>query len=298
MKNISLLLLFIGSLGIAQVKGNKKIETKSFPFENVETIKIDLHADITIDMAQEESLSITTDGNLLEFIDTEIVDGTIHFSQLKWIESSKGITIKIGAPNLKRVVHDAHDTTKIINVSNNELRVNANIGNVIIEGKTDELRLGVANGKIDASKIEAKSVYVNLWNWGTITVNPVDYLWADVSNDGKLYYTNLPKENKIKTKSGGMAASLEDKNNPSKKSIKWISFKIRNNSGKRNQFAVKGPKADGGYFGYGFPMSANTKRKEKWSVGTKIYKVNKLGLKKLLVTITAEDEGKVVNLFD
>jgi hypothetical protein len=40
-----------------------------------------------------------------------------------------------------------------------------------------------------------------------------------------------------------------------------------------------------------------TKRHENWTIGTKIYKVNRLGLKKLLVEIKAEDEGVVVDLF-
>ena len=38
-------------------------------------------------------------------------------------------------------------------------------------------------------------------------------------------------------------------------------------------------------------------RKENWSVGTKVYKVNKLGLRKLLVKIKPEDAGKTVKLF-
>jgi len=299
MKLLQLLLCFIGMTSIAQIKGNKTIQTKSFPFENVETIKIDLHADITIDMSQEASLNITTDSNLFKFIDTEIVDGTIHFSQLKWIESSSGIKMTIGAPMLKRLVQDAHRTTRIVNLSNDFLSVNANIGRVIIEGRTKELRLGAANGKIEALNTTAKEVYVNLWNWGTIIVNATDYLWADVSNDGKLFYKQLPEKNKIKTKSGGIVANVNEKTAIIKlKDVKWISFKIKNNSKNRNHFIVKGPKSDGTKFGYGFPMMPYAKRKEKWSVGTKIYKQTKFGFRDLLVTIKAEDEGQVINLFN
>ncbi|WP_296321364.1 DUF2807 domain-containing protein [Winogradskyella sp.] len=297
MKKLQLLLMFVSIAGIAQVKGNKTIETRSFPFENVETIKIDLYANITIDNSATERLEITADSNLFQHIDTEIVDGTIHFSQLKWIQPSQDIIIKIGAPNLKRVVHDTHDTTVITNVNNDELRVNANIGKVIIDGETKALRLGTEIGQIDATAIKANKVFVNLWDSGTIKVNPILYLWADVSNDGKLIYTQLPKDNKIKTKSGGIAVSKSNYK-MKKDDIRWISFKIKNNSSNRNHFIVKGPKADGSYFGYGFPMMPNAKRKEKWSVGTKIYKQTTLGFKKLLVVITAEDEGKLVNLFE
>ena len=243
------------------------------------------------------SLEITAESNLFEYIDTEIVDGTIHFSQLKWIQPNSEIVIKIGAPNLRRVVHDTHDTTRIINVENEVLKVNANIGKAFIDGQTQELRLGTEIGFIDASQIQANEVYVNLWDSGTMKVNPVDYLWADVSNDGKLLYKELPERNKIKTRSGGMVVASSDYT-MQKEDIKWISFKIKNNSLNRNHFIVKGPKEDGSYFGYGFPMMPNAKRKERWSVGTKIYKQTTLGFKKLLVVISPEDEGKTIDLFE
>jgi len=296
MKQLLLLLLLVTLTSTAQIKGNTQIETRTLPFKNVETIKIDLYAKISIDNSIEEGLEITTESNLFEFIDTEVVDGTIHFSQLKWIAPTQDIIIKIGAPNLKRVVHDTHDTIEIINLKNN-LRVNANIGKVIIEGSTKELRLGTEIGQIDASKVEADKVFVNIWDSGTIRINPISYLWADISNEGKLIYDQLPNDNKIKTRTGGIVVSKSNYK-MHKDDIKWISFKIKNNSNNRNHFIVKGPKEDGSHFGYGFPMMPNTKRKENWSVGTKVYKKTALGLKKLLVVITAEDEGKIVNLFD
>ncbi|NRA93786.1 MAG: DUF2807 domain-containing protein [Psychroserpens sp.] len=297
MKQLTILLCLLSLSIHAQIKGNSDVQTRTFPFENVDTIKIDLYADITIDNSLNESLEITAESNLFEYIDTEIVDGTIHFSQLKWIQPTTKIIIKIGAPNLQRVVHDTHDTTKIINVDNELLKVNANIGKVIINGQTQELRLGTEIGFIDASQIQANEVYVNLWDSGTIKVDPKTYLWAEVSNVGKLLYNELPERNKIKTRSGGMVVASSDYT-MQKEDIKWISFKIKNNSINRNHFIVKGPKEDGSYFGYAFPMTPNAKRKERWSVGTKIYKKNTLGFKKLLLVIKPEDEGKTINLFE
>ena len=58
-----------------------------------------------------------------------------------------------------------------------------------------------------------------------------------------------------------------------------------------------GPKQDGSKFGYGFPMMPYATRKETWTIGTKVYKVNKIGLKKLLVTINKDNENQVVKLF-
>jgi hypothetical protein len=61
---------------------------------------------------------------------------------------------------------------------------------------------------------------------------------------------------------------------------------------------VVGPKPEGGKFGYGFPMNPNAVRKENWTVGTKVYKVNGLGFRKLIKVIELEDRGKTVALFN
>lgn len=297
MKNIVFIILLC-TIGLqAQVKGNKQIETRTFSFENVHTIKVNLYAKITIDQSQDASLEITTDANLFKYIDREIVDGEVNFDQLKWIQPSEDIIITIGAPLLKRLVQVTHDTTIIKNIKAINFNVNANIGKVILDGSCQELRLGVENGFIDAEKLDAEEAYINLWGSGIIKVNPIKYLWANLSEEGQLYYTNLPEKNKIKTSSGAFATNLSNYGINKNTDLKWITFKIKNNSSNRNHFVVKGPKEDGSYFGYGFPMMPYSKRKEKWSVGTKIYKQTKLGFKKLLVTIKSEDEGKVVELF-
>ncbi|WP_299114204.1 DUF2807 domain-containing protein [uncultured Winogradskyella sp.] len=297
MKKITLLLLFVGLTGIAQIKGNKDIDTKEFNIDGLIEVKINFYAKITIDQASEEKMSITTDSNLFDLINTEVVEGVLHLNQKEWISPSQDAIIYIGAPNIKRVVSGTHDITKIININNDQLRVNAPIGKIFIEGKTKELRIGSELSTVDASKIEAENVYVNLWSWGNVTVNAKDLLWADVSNDGKLYYLSKPNKLQIKKDKGGQIRSLDEKDNIKNSDAVFINFKIKNNSKNRNQFYVVGPKPDGSKFSYGFPMMPNAKRKEYWSVGTKIYKVNGLGFRKLLVTIKQDDKNKVIDLF-
>ncbi|TBN06639.1 hypothetical protein EYD45_01780 [Hyunsoonleella flava] len=294
MKNIIILLICIISFTVqAQIKGNKQIETRTFNFDGVTDIKIDLYAKITIDLSAKAGLSITTDSNLFDYIDKDINNGKIHFNQIKWIQPSQDIIITIGAPRLKKVFHDTHDITRIINVNNEALNVTAPIGEISIEGKTKELRLGSEQSKIDAIKIVAEKVFVNLWSRGTVKVFPTKYLWAKVSENGNLEYVNEPDSKTIKSYKNHTAPSdFTNLENP-----KFINFKIKNNSMNKNQFFVVGPKPDGTSFSYGFPMMPQATRKEYWTTGTKVYKVNKLGFRKLLVTITGDDENKTVKLF-
>ncbi|WP_111684178.1 GIN domain-containing protein [Winogradskyella tangerina] len=298
MKRISLLVILLTNLAFGQVKGNKTIVTKSYDVSTIESIKINLYAKITIDQSAEENLTITADENLLDLIDREVVDGQLHLDQKEWISPSKSIVITIGAPNLRRVETGTHDITKIVNLDNDYLQIMAPIGNITVEGKTKELRIGAELAKVNALNTEAENVYVNLWSWGQVQVNPINTLWAEVSNDGKLIYQSKPESFKVTKKKGGQVLSLSEKDEVKNPDAVFINFKIKNNSSNRNNFYVVGPKPDGSKFSYGFPMMPNTKRKENWSVGTKVYKVNSLGFRKLLITIKKEDEGKVVDLFD
>ncbi len=298
MKKLTLLLLLVGMSGIAQIKGNKTIETRTYAIDSLEHIKINFYAKVTIDQSAEEAMHITTDSNLFDLIDTKVVDGVLHLNQKEWISPSQKATITIGAPHLKRVESGTHDTTRIININNDELRVNAPIGTIIIEGKTKALRIGSELSTIDASKLIAENAYVNLWSCGKVTVNVTNLLWADVSNDGKLIYVKKPKKIQTKTKDGGRIYDLNAIDKVKNPETIYINFRIKNNSSNRNNFYVVGPKPNGSRFSYGFPMMPHQKRTENWTVGTKIYKVNSLGFKKLLIEIKKEDDGEVIDLFN
>ncbi|WP_298516407.1 DUF2807 domain-containing protein [uncultured Kordia sp.] len=297
MKNLSILLFLIGCTATAQVNGNKNLITRTFPLENIQKIKINFYAKVTIDQsATTESMTITTDENVMDLIAKEVNGTTLQLGQIEWIEPSKA-TITIGAPNLRHVVTGTHDVTRIVNINNKYLQLTAPIGTIILEGNTKEFRLGVELATVDASKLVAENAIVNIWSWGKATVNVTDTLDAEVKNSGTLRYVNSPKKIHKKTRKEGRIVSSETTNSIKNPDAEWIHFKIKNNNSRRNNFFVVGPKKDGSKFSYGFPMMPNSTRKENWTVGTKIYKVNGLGLRKLLVTIKKEDADSTVKLF-
>ncbi|MFY9242233.1 MAG: DUF2807 domain-containing protein [Polaribacter sp.] len=293
MKKLIIIALLINASIVAQVKGNKNIESRTFSVENLEDIKINLYAKIIIDYTAEEKMTIITDSNLFDKIDTEIVDGKLNLNQLEWIESSQKVIIKIGAPNLKRIETGTHETLQIVNVNSESLNIMAIVGKVVVSGKVDQLNIGAEIGEIDASNLIAENARVNIWGRGKVIINVENEVDSILKNDGKLVLTNEPLILKGDTKK-----AVTDSKNEWNSNIAWINFKIKNNSWNRNQFFVIGPKKDGSKFSYGFPMMPGYTRKENWSVGTKVYKVNSLGLRELLVEIKQEDKDKTLKLFE
>lgn len=179
-----------------------------------------------------------------------------------------------------------------MNINSNYLNLIAPLGTIVASGKVNQLNLSVENGKIDASALIAKNVNANIWGYGKAIVYAENEVNSIVKNDGRLVLANNPKSLKGDSKKA-IKNTIKNEN----VNISWIRFKIKNNSWNRNNFVVVGPKKDGSKFSYGFPMMPQSTRKENWSVGTKVYTVNTLGLRKLVKEITADDEGEVVKLF-
>ncbi|MFP2997975.1 DUF2807 domain-containing protein [Spongiivirga sp. MCCC 1A20706] len=285
--------MLAGVLTHAQIKGNKIVETRTVNVAGLANLEVELYAKVEIDQNANEVMTITADSNLLDLIDTEIVDGKMILAQKEWIQPSTDIIIKIGMPNLKRVQVGVHETVIINNLTNNDASLTALIGGIIVSGNVNSVGIGAENGIIDAKDLKAKEVILNIWGRGKATVNATEVLDNTLSADARLVLVNQPK--KIRGSSVKKAISKAD---PKKNdAIKYINIKIKNNSLSRNHFVVVGPKPDGNTFSYGFPMMPGATKKERWTTGTKVYKKNKIG-RKLLVTLTAANEDTVVKLFD
>ncbi len=293
MRYISLLLILVSLTSKAQIKGNGIIETRSYTVGNLQTIKINLYADISIDTSIKEEIIITTDTNIFDLVDKEVVDGVLKLEQIEWIQPSKRPKIIIGAPNLTMVEQGTNNTVKVVNIDNEKLQLTALIGKIIAEGKVKTLNVNAETGTVDASKLESLNANVNIWNRGKAILNVKNELDSKLDTNAKIRVVNTPKILK-----GDSKKSLaQSKTLSNQDSVRYIKFKIKNNSLSRNQFFVVGPKPDGSSFGYGFPMMPQSTRKETWTTGTKVYKVNALGFRKLLITITPENENQTVKLF-
>lgn len=290
-------LLFTLQFGTAQVKGNQKIITKNYAVEGLTNIQVHLYAKIEIDAAAEEGMTITADANLLDLIDTEIVHGRLVLGQKKWIQPSQGIVIKIGAPALEQIQQSTHETTFVKNINRKSFRAMALVGEISLEGSVQELRASGEVGVVDATKMQAAVVDVNLWSWGKIKLATPEAITGIVENGGTVFYESDATQVKVRKSNDGKVLNPSQQVAMKDPSAVFIDVKIKNNSPNRIQAYVVGPKPDGRKFSYGFPINPGQVKKEKWSVGTKVYRVSKIGTKKKLIEITKADEGKVVSLY-
>ena len=294
MKYILLISLLAITLNVnGQISGDKNIVTKSFDVSDIKVIDIGLYAKITIDCSASEYLEITADENLFTNIEKAVVGSKLTLDQVKWIQPSQDIIIKIGAPNLIELIQTTHDQTVVNNFSGKSLAVDANTGNIKISGKTDDIAISVGTAKVDATKLLATNGNFLFQSWGEISATVSDKVVTNSRENGKLLLTNKPLE--FVGKPTFKIVGEQDKQDAS---IKFIKFRLKNNSTNRNHFYVVGPKPDGSNFSYGFPMMPYQIRDKDWTNGTKVYKVNDMGLRQLVKIIGLEDENQLVNIFE
>lgn len=292
MKNTTLLLLIFGITAFAQTKGNGNVETRTFSIENLTDLEMGLYAKVTINASANEAMIVTTDSNIFDLIDTHTVNGVLKLSQKEWIQASQKIQIFIGAPNLKRLQLGVHEKVLLKNINKESIKLIALQGKIVAIGTSKNVEFECNNGTIDGSKLHAKNAIVNIWGKGKAIVNAKEYLETDLSDNAKLELISEPS-----TVKGIIREEISNSDSKKLKDVEFIDLRIKNNSWNRNNFTVVGPKKDGSSFSYGFPMMPRALKKERWTTGTKIYEVNKLGGRKLLVTIKAEDENATVDLF-
>ena len=291
---ILIITFILSTICNAQINGNGKTTTTTLTLNGLEEIDIQFNADIILDYSAAETMTITAEKNIIEYIGQKFENGKLTLDQIKWIEPSRNPKIIIGTPNLKKIYQGTHSSTYINNINGDELSIHGNVGKVIASGSCKKISVIVSGTDVNLSQTDIGYADISIKGRSTVVLDKVNTLDTELNPNANLVLRSEPNKYLGDSKKNVEEIVSINKPNPQ---FKYIEFKIKNNSWSRNHFVVVGPKKNGGYFSYGFPMMPGFSKSEKWSVGTKIYKEGKMGKRKLLVTISLEDEGKVVNLF-
>jgi len=291
---ISIFFLFVSFNLFAQVNGNGKINTVSQSIQDFDELEISFPAKVTIACGETPGLSITTDENIFKQLDIYEGESRLTIDPKKWIEPTQ-IAIEITVPTFKKLKTGGYGNYKITGLNAPAFQLQNIVATVKIEGRVEEFNLMSETGKTDASQLVAQNVQVGLWSHGKAIVNPVESLHANVTGDGEVIYVNRPQKFKTKEKQGGSVISLAEQKEEILSKPRYFNVALKNNSGKKVDLIVRGPKSH--RFSYGLPLRAGQKRKERFPVGTEIFLDKVLG-KKLLATVKETDENGTIKLFN
>ncbi len=303
------------------IKGNGNSSTRTHSIDAFTHLSIDLYCDVYVQLGAMQMATIEGDKNVINKIELKQSGSKLEISVKEgyWIQKSRP-KIYLQTPFLTKLTTRGHQTNigevVIDGIDVNKFETDILYGDISLIGRVQELKLNSSNrnyygnsGIVDASQLVADVVDAKVYGSNRAIVNPIVRLGANLKYDAVLQYVNEPQELKM----SGDAEQIHEgtlgirtqaitkkytKNEVKKPSLKYVTVKVKNNSLTRRHFVIKGANESGRGFSYGFPMMPLAVREKKVPIGTKIFLQKKGLLNKKLVTITAEDDGKVLTLFD
>jgi hypothetical protein len=200
----------------------------SRPVTGFTSIALHTQGEVTIVQGDAETLTIETDDNLVEYLETTVVDGVLDIRLRAGadvdLEPTSGIKFDITVVTLRAVdLHGAGTfaigelatdrfslnlrgvgSISIANLETSELDVLlAGVGSVVLAGEVGSERLTLAGtGDIDASALYAQQATVEMSGIGDVEVWAIDRLDTTITGIGEVVYYGNPSSTQSVTGSG------------------------------------------------------------------------------------------------
>ena len=174
--------------------GVRKTEKRELvAFKSIETTGA---FEILVTCQQAPSFEIEGDDNLLPLVRTEVRGGVLHIFNQSNYRTAKGITVRIGVPDLEGILTTGAGDIRITNVKNEKLVVSSKgAARIEASGQTKFATItSTGAGQIDANKLHADSATVTVTGAGHVNVYATRRLDATVSGVGQITYDGDPPE--------------------------------------------------------------------------------------------------------
>ena len=153
-----------------------------------------------------QGISLSGDSNLLPYVKTKVVDGTLHISpkENSNISPSLPLNAVLFAGDLTGVSASANSAVVAANIVARKLKVQvASNASITLTGQVDTLKARAESaGQLNLGGLQARSVDVSAYSAGRATVNASEDLDASASAAGQVAYKGSARVDKS-TSSGG-----------------------------------------------------------------------------------------------
>ncbi|MEO1438682.1 MAG: DUF2807 domain-containing protein [Bacteroidota bacterium] len=277
-----------------RIDGNGNLKTIKRNLSSYAIVRLDMVVDAEFVPSDQNFVEITADENVLDRILTTVNRNILSINQDGWVEASQTVKVTIGYQDITSIINSAWGTANLSDFEGPELWLEAEVGTIVATGTVYQLHAKAKVGTIKATGLKANTVNVDISGTGTVKVDVVESLNIGAMDRGKVVYVNTPANIKAPEITDGILVSLEKEAALPK--AQYIHVTLKNNRYKKTPIRIEGPTQ--APFGYGTTLAPLGKRKEKFPVGTKIYKGNGHTKADLLVVIGSEDANQVVQLFE
>ncbi len=178
------------------VHGSGKVISEPRTVSGFTTVSMGGDGRLTIEQTGTESLTVTTDDNLLPYIRTEVNGGTLELGlkDMTNVEPTNGVEFRLTVKSLDglRISGSGRANAKNLSTDNLHVRISGS-GNVAAQGAADRIDLDISgSGDFDGTTLRAKQADVRVSGSGGVIVNASDTLDANVSGSGSVRYVGAP----------------------------------------------------------------------------------------------------------
>ena len=181
------------------VEGSGKRVTEPRTVANFSTVSLSGDGELTIEQTGSESLTVTTDDNLLEYIKTSVDGSTLELgtkdNAMVNLHPSKGIVYRLTVKKLEGVQVSGSGRADAKKLDGDQLRIRiSGSGDVSSQGTANELELRISgSGAYHGQDLKSRRVNATLSGSGSAVVNASEALTADVSGSGSIEYLGEPR---------------------------------------------------------------------------------------------------------
>lgn len=154
---------------------------------------------LKVEMGETHEVTITVDDNLIDFVETEVRDGTLHIRETESIRPQQGLLIEVVLPQLTSVDCSGAGSVELTDITGETLAVSAS-GACSIKGSGDvnKLTLDISGaGSVQFADLLTQSASVRLSGAASTSVYAAESLNASVSGVGSVNcYGNPTNVNK------------------------------------------------------------------------------------------------------
>ena len=215
-----MLILATSACSLTTVRGSGNLITESRSISNIDRVDLGGSGKLIITQGGEESLTVETDDNMMQYVSTEVRDGTLYLgfegrdskgqsispTRLRFTLTVKGLT-GIGVSGSGDITTASLDTDRLeVNIGGSgnvqvdsltarevEVGIGGN-GNVDLAGEVTGQDISInGSGKYDAENLRSETVKINIGGSGNATVWATESLDASVGGSGSVEYYGNPQ---------------------------------------------------------------------------------------------------------
>ncbi len=176
-------------------RGSGKMTTESRTVDAFERVETNLAVAMTIVVGKSQSVELTFDDNLIDFIQTDVDGKTLVIESDESFSSESELVIKITVPSLELIRSQGSGEIDIANVDSKRFRVVLNgSGNIRVDGKSESIDIEInGSGEVNTTELTSGDVTVSINGSGEAMVLANGELDAEINGSGNITYTGKPE---------------------------------------------------------------------------------------------------------